>query len=70
MKDTKQGVKRTSLPDPWDKVYLRIIMYLTCEGRHNLVHAYDITLLGQLRYFSHLNPEENLTIPHFWLHNT
>jgi hypothetical protein len=67
MEETKQGVKRDSLPIPWDEVALHLIKYISYGGRYNLIYSYHSKFLYQLRYYSHQNPEEKLSVPHLFL---
>jgi hypothetical protein len=65
MDDTKQGVKMIFITKPYDEVDLHIIIYITFEGRPNLVHSYHLSLLYQFMYYSYHNLEEKLIVSHF-----
>lgn len=48
--EDKNGVRRESLPYPWDEVAYHILKYISCEGRLSIVYAYHFRLLHELRF--------------------
>lgn len=46
----KDGVRRESLPYPWDEVVYHIVKYMSCEGRMSVVYAYHFILLHEIRF--------------------
>lgn len=65
--EDKNGVRKTSLPPPWDKVNHQIMKYITYEGRFNIVYGYHFRLLHELRYGMDLPPVKKLSLPYFLL---
>ena len=48
--EDKNGIRRASIPYPWDEVSYQIIKYISCEGRYNIVYGYHFRILHELRY--------------------
>lgn len=48
--EDKNGVRRESLPYPWDEVSYHILKYISCEGRLNVVYIYQFKFLHELRF--------------------
>lgn len=65
--EDKNGIRRTSIPYLRDEVSYRIIKYISCEGRYNIVYGYHFRLLHELRYGMDLPAPQKLSIPHFLL---
>ena len=65
--EDKNGVRRTSLPPPWNVVSCQIMKYITCEGRFNIIYGYHFRLLHELRYGMDLPPVRKLSLPYFLL---
>ena len=38
--EEKNGVRRESLPYPWNEINYHLIKYISCEGRYVVVHGY------------------------------
>lgn len=45
----KYGIRRASVPYPWDDVSYQVIKYISCEGRKNIVYGYHFKILQELR---------------------
>ena len=43
--EDKNGIRRASVPYPWDEVSYQVIKYISCEGRHNIVYGYHFRIL-------------------------
>ena len=43
--EDKNGVRRASLPYPWNEISYHLIKYISCEGRYSLVYGYHFRLL-------------------------
>ena len=41
----KNGVRRTSLPYPWNEVSFHLIKYISCEVRFSVVYGYHFRVL-------------------------
>jgi len=41
----KNGLKRESLPEPWDEIEYRLLKYITCEGRLSMGNPYHFRIL-------------------------
>jgi hypothetical protein len=67
LEENKNGVKRESLPGPWDEVAYHMLKYIICEGRLSMLYAYHFIFLHHLRNLFHQIPKENLNIPYFLL---
>ena len=65
--EDKNGVRRTSLLPPWNEVSLKIMKYITCEGRFSIVYGYHFQLLTELRHQMDLPVENKLSLPYFLL---
>lgn len=37
--EDKNGIRRESLPYPWDEVSYHILKYISCEGRVNIIYG-------------------------------
>ena len=37
--EDKNGIRRASIPYPWDEVSYQIIKCISCEGRYNIVYG-------------------------------
>ena len=48
--EDKNGIRRASIPYPWDEVSYQIIKYISCEGRYSIVYGYHFRILHELRY--------------------
>jgi len=48
--EDKDGVKRGSIPYPWNEVSYHLIKYISCEGRYNVVYGYHFRLLPELGF--------------------
>jgi len=46
----KNGVRRASLPYPWNMVSYQLIKYISCEGRYSVVYGYHFRLLEELGF--------------------
>lgn len=46
----KNGVRRESLPYPWDEVAYNILKYISFEGRLSVVYTYQFRFLYELRF--------------------
>lgn len=65
--EDKNGVRRTSIPYPWDEVSYHIIKYISCEGRYNIVYGYHFRLFHEVRHGMDLPAPQKLSIPYFLL---
>jgi len=63
--DDKNGVKRESLPYPWDEVSCDILQYISCEGRLSVVYGYQLKLLHELRSRDTVPINQRLSVPYF-----
>jgi len=43
--EEKNGIRRTSIPYPWDEVNYQIIKCISYEGRYSIVYGYHFRLL-------------------------
>jgi len=48
--EDKNGVRRASLPYPWNEISYHLIKYISCEGRYSVVYGYYFRLLEELRF--------------------
>ena len=46
----RNGVKRESLPYPWDEVAYHIIKYISYDGRLSVVYGYYFRLVHELKF--------------------
>ena len=65
--EDKNGIRRASIPYPWDEVSYQIIKYISCEGRYNIVDGYHFRILQELRYGMDTLAPQKLSIPYFLL---
>ena len=65
--EDKNGIRRASIPYPWDEVSYQVIKYISCEGRHNIVYGYHFRILQELRYGMDTPTHQKLSIPYFLL---
>ena len=65
--EDKNGVKRESLPYPWNEISYHLIKYISCEGRYSVVYGYHFRLLQELRFGADTPPQNRLSIPYFLL---
>jgi len=65
--EDKNGIRRTSIPYPWDEVNYQITKYISCEGRYSIVYGYHFKLLHELRYGMDTPTPQKLSIPYFLL---
>lgn len=65
--EDKNGIRRASIPYPWDEVSYLIIKYISCEGRYNIVYDYHFIILHELRYVMDTPSPQKLNIPYFLL---
>jgi len=63
----KNGVRRKSLPYPWDEVAYHIMKYICCEGRMSVVYAYHFRLLYERRFKANFPLSQRLNVPYFLL---
>lgn len=66
-KEHNNGIKRDTLPKPWDEGAYLIIKYLTCAWRLCVVHAYHFRFFHQLRNLYYQKLEQSIIIPYFLL---
>lgn len=43
--EDKNGVRRTSLPYPWNEVSYHLMKYISCEGRYSVVYGFTLSSL-------------------------
>jgi len=43
--EDKNGVRRESIPYPWNEVSYHLIKYISCEGRYSVVFGYHFRFL-------------------------
>ena len=43
--EDKNGIRKESIPYPWDEVSYYILRYISCEGRLSVVYGYQFRLL-------------------------
>lgn len=65
--EEKNGIRRGSIPYPWNELSYHLIKYITCEGRYNVVYGYHFKLLQELRFGANTPPQNRLSIPYFLL---
>jgi len=65
--EDKNGVRRKSIPYPWNEVSYHIIKYISCEGRYIVVYGYHFRLLHELRFGGETPPHNRLIVPYFLL---
>lgn len=65
--EDKNGIRRDSVSYPWDEVIYQVIIYISCEGRHNIVYGYYFIILQELRYGMDTPAHQKLSIPYFRL---
>ena len=65
--EEKNGIRRASIPYPWDEVSYQVIKYISCEGRHNIVYGYHFRILQELRYGMDIPAHQKFNIPYFLL---
>jgi len=65
--EDKNGVKRASLPYPWNEISYHLIKYISCEDRYIVVYGYHFRLLEELRFGAYTPPHHRLSIPFFLL---
>lgn len=65
--EDKNGVRRKSLPYPWDEVSYHILKYISCEGRLSVVYGYQFRLLHELTFGDDLPTNQRLNVPYFLL---
>lgn len=63
--EDKNGVRRVSLPYPWNEVSYQLIKYISCEGRYSVVYDYHFRLLEELRFGAETPPHHRPNIPYF-----
>ena len=63
--EDKNGIRRASIPYPWDEVSYQIIKYISYEGRYNIVYGYHFRILQELRYHMDTPAPQKLSIPYF-----
>ena len=63
--EDKNGVRKTSLPYPWNEVSYHLIQYISCEGRYSVVYGYPFRLLEKFRFGAWIPPNHRLIIPYF-----
>lgn len=65
--EDKNGIRRTSIPYPWNEFNYQIIKYVSYEGRYSIVYGYHFRLLHELRYGMDTPTPQKLSIPYFLL---
>lgn len=65
--EEKNGIRRESLPYPWNEVSYHILKYIFCEVRLNIVYGYQFRLLYELRFREGIPIERRLNIPYIFL---
>jgi len=65
--EDKNGVRRKSLPYPWNEVSYHLIKYISREGRYSVVYGYHFRLLEELSFETERPPHHRLNIPYFLL---
>lgn len=65
--EDKNGIRRTSIPYPWDEVSYPILKYISCEGRYSIAYGYHFRILHELRYGMDTPTPQKLNIPYFLL---
>jgi len=60
----KNGIRRESIPYPWDEVRCHILKYISYEGRLNIVYGYQFRLLHELKFGEELPPHRRLCVPY------
>lgn len=62
--EDKNGVRRESLPYPWNEISYHLIKYISCESRYNVVYGYHFRPLEELRFGADTPPQNRLSIPY------
>jgi len=65
--EDKNGVRKESMPYPWNEVGYQLIKYISCEGRYSVVYGYHFRILEELRFGAETPPHQRLNIPYFLL---
>jgi len=65
--ENKNGIRRASIPYPWDEVSYQIIKYISYEGSYNIVYGYHFRIIHELRHGINTPTCQNLSIPYFHL---
>lgn len=63
----KNGIRRESLPYPWDEVSYHIMKCIYCEGRLSIIYGYQFRLLHEMRFGEELPLNRRLSVPYFLL---
>jgi len=63
----KNGIRRESLPYPWNEVSYHILKYISYEGRLGIVYGYQFRLLHDLRFGEGIPIDKRINIPYFLL---
>jgi len=63
----KNGVRRVSLPYPWNEVSYQLVKYISCEGRYSVVYGYHFRLHEELKFGAETHPHHMVSIPYFLL---
>jgi len=61
----KNGIRRESLPYPWDEVSYHILKYICCEGRLSIIYGNRFRLLHELRFGEDLPLDRRFGVPYF-----
>jgi len=61
--EEKNGVRRESIPYPWNEVSYHIIKYISYEGRYSVVYGYHFRLLHELLFGGDTPPHNILSVP-------
>ena len=65
--EDNNGVRRESLPYPWDEVIYKILKYISYDERSSIICSFHFRLLHELRYKEELPIPKRLSVPHFLL---
>ena len=65
--EDKNGIRRASIPYPWDEVSYQIIKYISCEGRYSIVYGYHFIIMHELWYGMDTLAPQKLNTPYFLL---
>ena len=63
--EDKNGVRRASLPYPWNEISYHLIKYISFEGRYSVAYGYHFRPLEELIFGANTPPHQRLNIPYF-----
>jgi len=65
--EDKNGIRRESLPYPWNEVSYHILKYISCEGRLNIIYDYQFRPPHELIFGEEIPIDRRISVPYFLL---